>query len=86
MKELVEPHNDWWQPTRKLNFAGRQADQTLETILNTLVPAQHLATSVEAGLNKLLTSPGFAHNIRALSLQVQLRPLFCTTEINLPAL
>lgn len=75
MKELVPPHNDWWEPRRQLDLGGRVPDQQLDEILQTLVPAKQLAKHVVLGLHKKQS--------RQLSLQEQLRPLFCPVEVNL---
>lgn len=82
MKELYQPHNDWWEPKRKLDFGGRQADAALREILETLVPADQLAKSVVIGLKKLNTSEKFNREKSGHSLQEQLRPLFCPMELN----
>lgn len=79
MKELQEPHNDWWTKKRELDFAGRKPDFALMQIMEDLVAPERLANSVKVGMRQLL---GTAHQ-KSLLLQEQLRPLFCTTEINL---
>lgn len=76
MKELYQPHNDWWEPVRKLDFGGRNFDNSLKEILKTLVPSDELAIAVKEGLKKLNQSNS------SLSLQEQLRPLFCPVELN----
>ncbi len=80
MKELTEPHNDWWEPNKKLDFGNREFDAALSDILTTLVPADHLADAVKTGLTKLYQSPICYKHV---SLQEQLRPLFCPVEVNL---
>ncbi|WP_051546300.1 hypothetical protein [Legionella lansingensis] len=81
MKELDSPHNDWWEPNRKLDFGGREADKKLAEILETLVPPDYLAKNVVIGLRKLLDT--HSSQQQSLSLQEQLRPLFCPVELNL---
>ena len=81
MKELSAPYNDWWQAERGLDFGGRKMDESLQELLKTLVPADHLAKSVVAGVKKLNQSKFFQHDT-SLSLQEQLRPLFCPVEVN----
>jgi hypothetical protein len=48
-----------------------------------LLPADKLQESVVLGIKKLTGSPRFQHNQAVLSLQEQLRPLFCPMEINI---
>lgn len=82
MKELYQPHNDWWEPVRKLDFGGRNFDSALKEILKTLVPSDELAIAVKQGLKKLGESNSFYSHLSSLSLQEQLRPLFCPVEVN----
>jgi hypothetical protein len=83
MKELAPPHNDWWLTNRRLPLGGRQPDAALGEILNGLVDASELASSVEAGVAKLNASAPFKALRTRLSLQEKLRPLFCPMELNL---
>lgn len=83
MKELDKPHNDWWEPKRKLDFGGLKPDTTLQDILETLVAPDQLAKSVLLGVNKLNHSRELYQKKASLSLQEQLRPLFCPVELNL---
>lgn len=85
MKELYSPQNDWWEPTRRLDFGGRKPDVSLREILETLVPSDRLAKSVILGikkLNELNESKTFYRKKSSLSLQEQFRPLFCPVELN----
>lgn len=82
MKEIYPPHNDWWEPDRPLDFGGKTFDSSLEEILTTLVSADSLATAVNQGIKKLNRSPLFYEQVNSLSLQEQLRPLFCPVELN----
>lgn len=77
MKELALPHNDWWQPARKLPLGGRQPDAAMAEILKNLVPAETLAAAVKDGVQQL-GAPA-----RGQSLQEKLRPVFCPVELNL---
>ncbi|AUH70647.1 hypothetical protein CAB17_00215 [Legionella sainthelensi] len=83
MKELDQPHNDWWEPKRKLNFGGHKPDAALQDILETLVAPEQLSKSVLLGLNKLNFNEKFHQKKSSLSLQELLRPLFCPVELNL---
>lgn len=80
MKELSAPHNDWWEPIRQLDFGGRKFDASISDIMNNLVPADRLAESVKAGMQKLEDHKSLDEN--HLSLQEKLRPLFCAVEVN----
>ena len=82
MKELSEPHNDWWTGSRKLDFGGRTINTSIRDIVDQLVPAEKLAESVKLGIKRLNNSKFIADN-SALSLQEKLRPLFCPVEMNL---
>lgn len=82
MKELAAPHNDW-STGRQLPLANMKPDGELPRILQGLVDADELAKSVNAGLLKLAESEPFQQARKALSLQEQLRPLFCPVELNL---
>ena len=83
MKELAAPHNDWWTTARPLPFGQWKPDADLSRILQGLVDAGELAKSVKVGLSKLYGSEKFQQAQRTLSLQEQLRPLFCPVELNL---
>jgi hypothetical protein len=82
MKELAAPHNDW-DTTRHLPLSNMKPDGELARILQGMVDAGELAKSVNAGLLKLAQSEKFQQGKKALSLQEQLRPLFCPVELNL---
>ena len=82
MKELAAPYNDWAR-TARLPFDSRRADAPLAGILQGLVDASELSKSVKAGLAKLEESQKFQQVKRTLTLQEQLRPLFCPVELNL---
>ena len=82
MKELAAPHNDW-STARQLPLDNMKPDGELARILQGMVDADELAKSVNAGLLKLAGSEKFQQGKKALSLQEQLRPLFCPVELNL---
>lgn len=83
MKELAAPHNDWATKARPLPFGSSKPDAQFAAILKDLAGADDLAASVKAGLKKLEDSAKFRKAKKALSLQEQLRPLFCPVELNL---
>lgn len=83
MKELAAPHNDWWEPIRKLDFGGHQPDAALQAMLTHLVAPDVLAKAVENGVKKLNHSRAWQKILRQHTLQEQLRPLFCPMELNL---
>lgn len=85
MKELTPPYNDWWLSSRHLPFGSYQKSAEVNAINRQLVDASVLSQSVKMGMKKLFQSPAYLNKLRSLSLQEQLRPLFCTTEINLAA-
>ncbi len=83
MKEFSAPHNDWWTNLRSLPFGGATLSNQVSQAVNSLRDASEFSTSVQAGINRLEASPGYLDLKRSLSLQEQLRPLFCTVEVNL---
>jgi len=83
MKELAPPYNDWWVTSRHLTFGKANPDTELSRIFQGLVDASELSNAVRVGMAKLFGSAKFLQARKALSLQEQLRPLFCTVELNL---
>ncbi len=81
MKEIYSPHNDWWEPIRKLDFGGRVVNSSIFDMIENLVPPQRLAENVLLGMNKLESYKGSSDK-NVLSFQEKLRPLFCPVEIN----
>lgn len=81
MKELTQPHNDWWLKARPLPLAENKPDATLSSFLKQLQNASVLSQHVQTGMLMLLNSPDYQGISR--SLQAQLRPLFCSEELNL---
>ncbi|TAL65070.1 MAG: hypothetical protein EPN84_02175 [Legionella sp.] len=76
LKELSSPHNDWWQKKRQLILQPNHPDTQVMHLLERLSDVADFAKVVRQGMAKLDFST-------QLSLQEQLRPLFCTTEINI---
>jgi len=83
MKELDFPYNDWWTKERPLSFANNLVSEDVKSWIKELVSASEFASSVKKGITKLNSSKKFANFSDSLTLQEQLRPLFCTQEINL---
>jgi hypothetical protein len=83
LKELASPHNDWWSKQRLLTFGNLKPDGELSRIFQGLVEADELSNSARAGVTKLFGSAKFREAQKALSLQEQLRPLFCPVELNI---
>ena len=83
MKELTAPHNDWWTETRPLVFAPNVLSVQVKSWMRDLEDAKNLADGVKIGIQNLHKSETYRKNLANLSLQEQLRPLFCTVEINI---
>lgn len=83
MKEIEAPHNDWWRTERPVPFGVLKPDAALSAVLKGLVDANQLSDAAKAGLKKIEASEKFQKAKRTLSLQEQLRPLFCPVELNL---
>lgn len=83
MKELQPPHNDWWTKSRPLVFGNALPSADVKNQMQNLQDASVLSHAVQTGNLKLQSSPSYQQIKSAQSLQEQLRPLFCETEINL---
>ncbi len=83
MKELAFPHNDWWTRAKGLPLGSAQPSGEVKTWLASLVDASEFAQSVSAGIHRLENSGSYQALKANTSLQEQLRPLFCETEINI---
>jgi hypothetical protein len=83
MKELSYPHNDWWTSKRSLLFGGAELEVNVAEYVKALLPAETFSQQVKIGIQKLESSPTYKLAKSQLSLQEQLRPLFCEHEINL---
>lgn len=77
MKELEFPHNDWWTVARGLPFGSHKLSPELEEYLTQFVDASDFSKSVKKGMRLLEKKQ------TALTLKERLRPLFCSTEINI---
>lgn len=83
MKELDAPHNDWWRTRRPLNLTAFDVSQQVADVMRDLDDASTLAAAVKVGIRALERSPTMARLNYAQDLRVALKPLFCTTEVNL---
>lgn len=77
MKELAEPHNDWWRVKRPLPLT-QQPDNRLTAMISKVEDASLLANHVRAGIERLEA----ARAPLSQDLQASLRPLFCPQEVN----
>lgn len=83
MKELSAPHNDWWVNSRPLKFGSNKLSNEVAQVVSKLIDADEFSQAVKKGIQKLENSDNYQSLKNQQSLQVQLRPLFCETEINL---
>ncbi|KTD74664.1 hypothetical protein [Legionella waltersii] len=83
LKELTSPHNDWWTKNRPLILQPNDPDFDVEELVEQLVNANTFAEEVKQGMQNIQSSNRLDNFHKTLSLQEQLRPLFCTTEINI---
>ncbi|HAT1596116.1 TPA: hypothetical protein JAN72_13335 [Legionella pneumophila] len=83
LKEQALPHNDWWTNQRPLILQPNKPDRDVGQLLEQVSDASLFASDVTTGMQHLLNSKKMQVFQGKLSLQEQLRPLFCTTEINL---
>lgn len=83
MKELSPPHNDWWASSNPLPLGPNRPDAEVQDLIQNLIEADEFADLVRKGMNYLDNSEAMSEFKGRLSLQEQLRPLFCTNEINL---
>lgn len=83
LKEMNSPHNDWWTNNRPLILAPNKPDDDVGHLLEQVKDASVFANEVGTGMRHLIDSKTMKKFQGKLSLQEQLRPLFCTTEINL---
>lgn len=83
MKELSAPHNDWWTVQRPLPLGDNKPSPALSRWLAETIDASQFAKVVKQGMHLLDQSSPMQRFKQGLSLQEQLRPLFCTQEINL---
>lgn len=83
LKEQSLPHNDWWTNQRPLILLPNKPDGDVSQLLEQVSDASVFANDVITGMRHLSDSKKMKAFQGKLSLQEQLRPLFCTTEINL---
>ena len=83
MKEISTPHNDWWTKERPLDFGPNKLSAEVSQIVSEIFGAEDFSQSVKLGIHKVDESSEFKNKKEKMSLQVQLRPLFCEVEINL---
>lgn len=83
MKELAFPHDSWWRPERPLPLGAMRIAPEYVTILDNLVSSETFSGWIKAGNEKLASSTAYMKQRSALSLQEQLRPIFCEQEVNL---
>ncbi|MCA9507890.1 MAG: hypothetical protein KC505_05665, partial [Myxococcales bacterium] len=83
MKEIDAPYNDWWTEKKQLIFAPNALSAKIQQKVDRLKDAGFLAQEVIKANEKLLSSKKYIEARARLSLPEQLRPLFCTSEINL---
>lgn len=83
MKELSTPHDSWWRKERPLDFGAMRIAYELKPIVENVVSADEFSQWIKAGDEKLLSSAPYMKKRAALTLQEQLRPIFCEQEVNL---
>jgi hypothetical protein len=83
MKELKPPHDSWWTAERPLNLGALRIAPEFKSILAAVVPANDFQQWIIAGDEKINASVPYWTGRSALSLQQQLRPVFCEQEVNL---
>lgn len=79
MKEINFPHSDWWTKSRGLPLGSNSPSQDIDVYLKQFVDASVFAQNVQKGINLLKKKQMEG----TLTNQEKLRPLFCSTEINL---
>ncbi len=86
LKELAEPHNDWWRSARVLPLGTLKLGEhtphaaLAKQLLKEAVDAHHLARVVQGGLKRLVAARA---RVRQLSVKQRLRSLFGSVELNL---
>lgn len=83
MKELAAPHNDWWTSARPLLLGSNRPSAPVASYLSRIMDASTFSQSVQAGMKRLEESETYQQAKNNRSLQEQLRPVFCATEINI---
>ena len=83
MKELKGPHDSWWTTQRPLLLGALRIAPEFVPIFNELNSADKFSGWIKTGDEKLINSAPYWDFRSKLSLQEQLRPLFCEQEVNL---
>lgn len=83
LKELSSPHNDWWADNRPLILEPNKPDAEVAELVGQLVDVSVFAEEVKLGMSQIADSSKMKNFRNTLSLQERMRPLFCTTEINI---
>jgi hypothetical protein len=83
MKELKSPHDSWQTNERPLNLGAMRIAPELKPILADVITANDFEQWIKAGDEKLNASVPYWTGRSLLSLQQQLRPVFCEQEVNL---
>ena len=83
MKELAAPHDSWWTNERPLDLGALRIAPEFKPILDNIVSANDFAAWIKAGDEKLSGNASYMKRRAELTLQEQLRPLFCEQEVNL---
>lgn len=79
MKEMAYPHNDWWTKRSGLPFGPNKLSGEMKQYLSQFIDASDFSKMVKSGI-ALVEKKRIS---RGRSLKEKLRPLFCSTEINL---
>jgi len=83
MKELMFPNNDWQTTNRLLILEPNRPSFEFSDLLANVVDSSELSVGIINGIERLERSLIYQSAKQSLSLQEQLRPIFCETEINL---
>jgi len=83
MKELSLPNNSWWRKDRPLPLGGLKVAPDIQPIFDKIVDAGDFSQWIKTGVDKLQASPSYRKARSKLTLQEQLRPLFCEMEVNI---
>jgi hypothetical protein len=83
MKELAAPHDSWWTRSRPLSLGAMRIAPDIAGIVNEVVSADEFSQWIKSGADKLLSAEPYWRSRQRLTLQEQLRPLFCAQEVNL---
>lgn len=79
MKELDHPYSDWWTEKNLIKFGDADPSDNLRKYMNSFLDASIFSANIKMGIDLLEKNI----NKKSLSIKEKLRPLFCTTQINL---